>query len=95
MGFYERIISFPNKFDTEALFSAMRENARDQLTLTQVETQFNLNATESNDMQNVINVFAGDPPTMGADEVREVLVLASAGAAYTTVATLKTRLGTT
>jgi len=91
--FYERIIGPPNKLNTVALTAAMAENCADLITIEEMESAFNLDAAESNSLQQCINLFCGEPPTMTLAEMQGVFTLAESGIAYDTVTSLMTRLG--
>jgi len=91
--FYQRIIAPPNKIVTVALTAAITENCADLITLEQMEAAFDLDAEESNSLQQCINLICGDPPAMLISEMQGVFTLAETGIAYDTVSTLMARLG--
>lgn len=93
MALYERILRLEEPhIPVHAFMAAMAEQRRGRVTGAQVATAFELDASAQQDAIALQNRFSGGNPITGV-ELHDILLLADAGLAYTTVAALKNRLG--
>ncbi len=92
MALYRRLIGLDDPMIAIHQFmAAVAEFKRGRVTAGQIATAFNLNAGEQTEVGVLRDRVTADLLT--ADEIHDVVLLAQAGLAYTTEASLKTRFG--
>lgn len=92
MGLYEKLLGLElPQLPAHAFQSAVNEYQRGKLTANQVKTAFNLTNAERDEAGLLVaEITAGN---LTAKEVDDILLLANMGYFYTTVSSLKARLG--
>jgi hypothetical protein len=94
MGLYERILRLEEpKLPVHAFQAALAERKRGKVTAQQIVSTFQLDAAATADAVALNARFDDLVNPLTGPEVHDVLLLADAGLAYQTVATLKSRLG--
>jgi len=94
MALYERLLRLEEpRIPVHAFMAALAERKRGRVTAQQIVTVFNLDAAAITDASALNARFDDVVNPLTGVEVHDVLLLADAGLAYTTVTTLKNRLG--
>ena len=94
MGLYERILRQEEpKIPVHAFMAAMAEQKRGRVSGAQVASTFQLDAQAQADAITLQARFNDAVNPMTGPELHDVLLLADAGLAYTSVTSLKNRLG--
>lgn len=98
MGLYDRLLGTEAPRISIHVFGAvLQERALNNITTQQIINAFGLDATAQTELTALFSSLPNNATTaqkfQRAIEVENVLIIASAGLAFTTVAAIKTRLG--